>query len=300
MWIKLDDQVSHHPKLIAAGPMASWLWVCGLAYCARYVTNGKVPLASLPLLGSVPRASQSSAAASLVRVGLWDKVEAGWQVHDYEHYQPCRAEVERRREIRRDAGARGGRRSVEVREAKRQAHAKQVASGLLRQNEANASHTYEANGEAKLNPVPVPGTYTHTRATGKPLIDRPLDWHKAHREHAFCGERVCVPTFLHLEFLRNLGGHPDDERVWLAGFYAEIDAALQVGQTAVGDVLKFLRGEFSSAVKKRSRPNPSAHIPEWFECAVCGGAHQGKRGDPCPEEEDVMAPQAAARKLGGV
>jgi hypothetical protein len=42
-WVRIDDQIAHHPKMLRAGPAACWLFVAGLAYCARYRTDGLIP-----------------------------------------------------------------------------------------------------------------------------------------------------------------------------------------------------------------------------------------------------------------
>lgn len=81
-WLKIDDNVPHHRKMLAAGPAASWLWLCGVAYCQRHKTDGHIPLEALPWLGvDKPR----PLAAILVRVGLWhaDDNIGGWLVHDF-------------------------------------------------------------------------------------------------------------------------------------------------------------------------------------------------------------------------
>lgn len=146
-WIRLDDQIAHHPKFVAAGPTASWLWICGQSYCARYLTDGLIPASALPTLG-VGNAPTKHADA-LVAVGLWERVDGGYRVHDYHEYQPSKTEVERRRVNRRASGRLGGKRSGVAR-------AKQDAA----ENEAGclpgASSGVAPTDEAKSNPVPVP------------------------------------------------------------------------------------------------------------------------------------------------
>lgn len=151
-WIKLDDQIAHHPKFVAAGPTASWLWVCGQSYCARYLTDGLIPASALPTLG-VGNAPAKHADA-LVSVGLWERVADGYRVHDYHDYQPSKTEVERRRENRREAGRIGGRKRSEARWAP---HAKQDAEHPAKQDASvDASNVGTTPTEAKRNPVPVP------------------------------------------------------------------------------------------------------------------------------------------------
>lgn len=281
MWIKLDDRIVRHPKFVQAGPIAAWLWVGGMCYCGNGLTDGFIPRAALHGLAAIPKPERY--AALLVSSGLWETTEGGWLVHDYHDYQPTREWAEKRQEQRREAGRIGGRRSGDKRsETPSENEASRLASRL-----ATRQVSTQANGQvvtqAKTNPVPVPVIRTHTPRARGPLIESPLAYHKAHREHAFCGGRLCVPSFLHHEFERNLGGVPEDHTVWLQGVYAAADAELQTTGRPVDDALKFVRGVFAERVKKLRRPDPAAHIPEWFECATCGGAHQGKAGDPCPK-----------------
>ena len=85
-WIKLDDQFTDHPKVIAAGPLASWMYVCGLTYAGRYLTDGFIPAGQVRKLADVDNASEL--AARLVEVGLWEPAEDGYIIHDYHDYNP--------------------------------------------------------------------------------------------------------------------------------------------------------------------------------------------------------------------
>ena len=85
-WIKLDDQFADHPKVIAAGPLASWMYVCGLTYAGRYLTDGFIPAGQVRKLADVDNATEL--AARLVEVGLWEPTEDGYLIHDYHDYNP--------------------------------------------------------------------------------------------------------------------------------------------------------------------------------------------------------------------
>ena len=78
-WIKLDDQFADHPKIVAAGPLASWLHVCGLTYCGRYLTDGWIPIGQIRKLADVDEPMKL--AEILVDVGLWEESEGGYIVH---------------------------------------------------------------------------------------------------------------------------------------------------------------------------------------------------------------------------
>jgi len=98
-WVKLDDGFADHPKIIALTPQARDLFIWGLCYCARQLTDGFIPKRSVSGCGTVPRSeTRRRAIAALVQVGLWVEVEGGWQVHDYLDYNPNRARVLKERE----------------------------------------------------------------------------------------------------------------------------------------------------------------------------------------------------------
>jgi hypothetical protein len=80
-WIKIDDQFPDHPKVITAGPAAGWLYVCGLCYCGRYLTDGFIPSGQVRRLADLK--DPQKLADALVSVGLWEVAEGGYQVHDY-------------------------------------------------------------------------------------------------------------------------------------------------------------------------------------------------------------------------
>lgn len=89
-WIRLDDNVPHHPKILTVGPVAAWLWVCGIAYAQRQLTDGVIPREAVPTLGV---ANPRKHIDKLVTVGLWDEHPRGWQVHDYLAHNSTREEA---------------------------------------------------------------------------------------------------------------------------------------------------------------------------------------------------------------
>lgn len=131
-WVRIDEGFSEHPKVLAAGADAAWLFVAGLCYCNRNRTNGFIPVAALSRL-SVSRKA-AGLAATLVDVNLWETAAGGWDVHDYLHYQPSRADVgeadARRYTAKAEAGRLGG-----------------LASGVARRKHKPSND--EAEGQAK-------------------------------------------------------------------------------------------------------------------------------------------------------
>ncbi len=109
-WIKIDDQFADHPKVLQAGPLASWLYVCGLTYCGRYLTDGWIPMQQVRKLADVD--DPLGLAARLVAVGLWEEQPDGFIVHDYHDYNPTAEKVkaDRAAAARRQADWRDGHR----------------------------------------------------------------------------------------------------------------------------------------------------------------------------------------------
>lgn len=104
-WFKVDDRFPEHPKLEAvldeprlyAEVLA--LWLSAGCYCARNLTDGRVPKSALRAL--VPFAA-AKAAAALVDAGLWIDDGKAYLFHDWTDYQPTREQVLREREAARE------------------------------------------------------------------------------------------------------------------------------------------------------------------------------------------------------
>jgi hypothetical protein len=159
-WVRLDDGFPDHWKLAELGdltPIAGWLYICGLAYCNRQLTDGRIPKHHIGRLADLrgiacgvdypdyptqyEPITAEDVAAHLVRVGLWEDDGANYRIHDYLDYQPSREETLALRETRAEVGRRGG-----------LAKAKQFASKLP----SKASSKASSKTEAKVCPVPVP------------------------------------------------------------------------------------------------------------------------------------------------
>lgn len=98
-WIKLDDQIAHHPKVASAG-VSTWLWVASIGFARKYLTDGFIPegcIASLSAGIDKPRSHMQR----LVKAKLMDKVDGGYQIHDYLHFNDSAEQVRARREADR-------------------------------------------------------------------------------------------------------------------------------------------------------------------------------------------------------
>jgi len=102
-WVAIDDKYPDHPK-VALLPReiraaAHWLHTCALCYCNRQLTDGFVSAGKLDDLYTLGDHDPADLAKALRKAGMWEKARGGWQIHDYEEYQPSRQEVERKRVV---------------------------------------------------------------------------------------------------------------------------------------------------------------------------------------------------------
>lgn len=171
-WVRLDDAFPDHRKLAklsAWRPLAGWLYVLGLAYCNRQLTDGRIPkvhvdmgrldgFTGLDLNGQPIQPSQ--VAEELIAVGLWEEDEHDYIVHDYADYQPTARETKKLRRERQESGRVGGyRKAAKQKASKALANSYQHAGKEPANNIANDyQDASNAPGEleAKVCPVPVP------------------------------------------------------------------------------------------------------------------------------------------------
>lgn len=95
-WAKIDDQFPDHPKIVAAGPMAGWLHLCGICYCARQLTDGFIPARVVKRLADVP--DVDALVDALVTNRLWGVSDGGYVIHDYLEYNPTAAKTKAQRQ----------------------------------------------------------------------------------------------------------------------------------------------------------------------------------------------------------
>lgn len=86
-WFNVDDGFAFHRKTVRAGNAALGLWTRAGAWCAQHLSDGFLPKEMVGVLGS------STQARKLVEVGLWSKVDGGYQFHEWVGWQRSRSEV---------------------------------------------------------------------------------------------------------------------------------------------------------------------------------------------------------------
>lgn len=123
-WVKVDDEFLDNHKVLIAGPLPAYLYLAGLIWTNHARKDGWIPDYQLrrlvdwngisaphPDTGEVVQVDPAALAKKLVDVGLWRRVDDGFEIHDYSKYQPQSDEAfAKRKEIsakRSEAGKKG-------------------------------------------------------------------------------------------------------------------------------------------------------------------------------------------------
>jgi hypothetical protein len=114
-WVRIDDGFVDHLKIARVGAMGAWLQLQALCYANRNLTDGFIPQDVAEgfvsrgvlyideqrrrwMLGQTCGAAgrdigEAGWPAIMVRAGLWETVRGGYRIHDFDQYQPSRAQV---------------------------------------------------------------------------------------------------------------------------------------------------------------------------------------------------------------
>lgn len=215
-WVKIDDHANEHRKQVAAGPVACWLWACGLMYANRQPTrDGFIPVGVVSMLFA---GANKKLAEKLVEVGLWEATDGGYRVHDYHDYQPTQEETDERRSRRVERARKGAaaRWSKEPSIAQaspkhdtsmRTGDASSIAPGMLADApDPDPDPVPDKNRRPPLIP-PVGGEAksAKVRASRAPGSDAPADEVTAWRERWKLGDAEPVEFAKFLDFHRAKG-----------------------------------------------------------------------------------------------
>lgn len=259
-YLKIDDNAPWHPKHLQAGPVACWLWLCGLAYCQRQATDGFIPTAALPTLGV---GNWRRPAAHLVAAGLWHKVDGGYQVHDFLDWNDSAEERKRKTEKKSEIQA-------QWRKSKRSASTTPARSAAVDASTAclRADHVDPA---PTPTPTPTPSPTTSTTSSG-PSASRRL-------------------TMADLE--ADPGGLPGRRRIGSAAFeHPRFDVPQRWHETRVGGLrggAEALRRFYAWAGERATRTGETT-LPrfEWLDARLA---------DWLAEVGDGVAPPTKARAI---
>lgn len=101
-WIRLDTQWPHNPKFLILAEDKKWraiaVYMAALAWSGAQGQNGFVPAYALPMIHGTRKE-----AAELADVHLWLMCPGGWNINDWDQYQPSTEEHAARSERARTA-----------------------------------------------------------------------------------------------------------------------------------------------------------------------------------------------------
>lgn len=97
-WVRIDAALASNHKVLAllsekGGDHALCVYIFALGHSGRQGTNGFIPEIALGLIHGRKRD-----ADLLVQVGMWRPIPGGYEVPDWEEYQPSSEEARKRSE----------------------------------------------------------------------------------------------------------------------------------------------------------------------------------------------------------
>jgi len=105
-WVRTEDAMPLHPKLLRLSDGAYRLWSNGLHFANRAVTDGRIEKALVASLNHHGRwtSKQMTTFTDELVPGLWIDCGDHFEIHDYAHHQAeaMKERVERKREHERD------------------------------------------------------------------------------------------------------------------------------------------------------------------------------------------------------
>lgn len=231
-WVRTDDSAPDHPKFLALHDDAAIaLWWRALCYCNHNRNGGFVAAGALHKLSLAAR--PSALAAKLVKVGLWEATEGGFQFHDYVHYQGTREQVEEARRpvspARQEAGRRGGQRSGEARRAKLGRSPDEAPTKPRRSQLEAQTKPDEASSKPARSQLEAPGSSRASDSGSDPLPGSQSDPELSHSARAGEAEQIDRDA-------ESAEGSPPSSRPAALGRTVELDSA----RPAQDDLLRFL------------------------------------------------------------
>lgn len=187
-WVRISDDFYDHSKFDAAGSLGIALWVAGLAWSNRNLTDGFIPrktalrlldfedaaeavrtadrngVSNAPRNGYVTPDVARFVADRLLKAGLWVEAEGGFTIHDYLDYQKSAEQITAERD----------------KNAARQKAFRDRRSSAKGSSNRNGDRNGVTNGPVTHAPNPNPNppkdkrTTSSTSEAGEPPTDAPI------------------------------------------------------------------------------------------------------------------------------
>lgn len=180
-WVKFCDNFDDHHKVIQAGPLATRLFISGVVYSGRHLTDGflaesvwsrigfQTATHVIAQLGSNMSAVdlQQKLTDALINANLLEQVEGGYQIHDYLDWNPSSASIATKRS----------------KDAKRKRGQK-----IRKTSTRNPRGLRTISSAPEPDPEPEPISTSPSPSKGKklPRIPIPADWKPNEKHTAYC------------------------------------------------------------------------------------------------------------------
>ena len=93
-WVRLDDNFADHPKVVGLSDTAFRLFITGLCYSNRQLTDGVIPY---QIVNSWVGDNPMKPSDELEDQNLWERVDKGFLIRSYAEYQPTKEKVNKKR-----------------------------------------------------------------------------------------------------------------------------------------------------------------------------------------------------------
>lgn len=144
-FVKLFTRYYLDVAILRAGEAAEVLFIRGLAYSGDQESDGFIPEEALKSLATSRGKARVSA---LVREGLWEVVDGGWQIPGWAKHQITKAQL--------DANRESGRQRVARHRANEKARGNAVTNGEHRSGEVRGKREEVRTAAAAAVPPPLP------------------------------------------------------------------------------------------------------------------------------------------------
>lgn len=106
LYVQLDVDFATDDKILAAGPLAAYMYICGLALAKRTLSDGIIRTPQLAAISLGLPGRPAKHASMLVEVGLWEQVDGGWHITSWGKRNKSSADIRARSEANRQASIR--------------------------------------------------------------------------------------------------------------------------------------------------------------------------------------------------
>ncbi len=277
MPVTLDDNLDHSAGFLTLSPAAAWLWLEGMLYASRHLTDGILPMSALggfPQFIDYDKRGLGRLVRELITAGRLKKEGKSLLLIDYHESQPFAADVIRLQRQRTAAGRLGGLASGRGKQASAiaSAEASAIASAeavAVRNRTASAQASAGSEVEkpppgarADLVPSTRSSTSTGTRSTSAPSAEA-----AAAEDGSVLGPDGPISSSISTK-------KKEKKAVVLISFREVRGIAKQIRDRFVKGGRPLTLVDLSEAVKQACAEDKIAHDPETIEKALGDVASQ--------------------------